>query len=155
MNIVLLGYGSIGKYYLKLLKRFNYENIFIIDLVNSEKKISKNIYFLNFNKFKRKKIKADYAFICTPSNCHFEQAKYFIKNNVNVLIEKPFVLKYNDALKLVNLLKKRKIKCWTVFQNRINPSVKISKKLISKNYLGDINFIDCKLVWKRNKQYYN
>ena len=154
MNIVLFGYGSIGKYYLKILKKFKFNNLYIIDTFISQEKFPKNIHFIDFKSFKKKKIKADYAIICTPSNYHYEQARYFIKNNTNVLIEKPFVLKYSDGLRLINLIKRKKIKCWTVFQNRLNPSINISKKLINKNFLGKINLIDCKLIWHRDKKYY-
>ncbi len=154
MNIVLLGYGSIGKYYLKLLKKYKFNNIYIIDTKISKDKFPKGVYFSDFKSFKKKKIKTNYAIICTPSYNHYEQAKFFIKNNTNVLIEKPFVLKYSDGLKLINLVKRKKLKCWTVFQNRLNSSIKISKKLINKDFFGKINLIDCKLTWHRDKKYY-
>lgn len=155
MNIVIVGYGSIGKYYLSLIKKLNFKNIYIIESKVKQKKINNNTYLYNFQDFAKKNIIVKFAIICTPSNLHFEQAQFFLNNDVNVLIEKPFVLKYKEGLKLKNLSRNKKLRCWTVFQNRLNPTIQLLKKQLSKNFFGNINFIDCKLIWSRDKKYYN
>ena len=57
-------------------------------------------------------------------------AKLAIKNNINLLIEKPLVLNIDNAKKLIKLSKSYK-KCWIVFQNRYNKAINKLKKEIS------------------------
>ena len=82
----------------------------------SLKKKIKNIYFFNKIENIPNKKNITHAIIATPSNLHFDLAKFFIKNRVNILIEKPFVLKSTDAKKLINMSSKIDKKCWVVFK---------------------------------------
>ena len=156
MNICLIGFGSIGKIYYDLIKKnFNFSNFYIVDnSIKFEKKI-KNIYFFNKIENIPNKKNITHAIIATPSNLHFDLAKFFIKKRVNILIEKPFVLKSTDAKKLINMSSKIDRKCWVVFQNRTNKSIEFLKKLIANNFFGDITLIRGSLIWSRDFNYYN
>lgn len=155
MIITIFGYGSIGKYYLKILNKNKFKKIYIVDQNIKKIRKYKNLIYVNDLYFIKNKIISNYAIICTPSHLHYKNAEYFLKNKCHVLIEKPFTLKYSDAFKLVNIKNKSKLKCWTVFQNRLNEPIKLLKKFIKIQILGEIQFIDCKLIWKREKKYYS
>ncbi len=152
MNIVIVGLGVAGKHYLDLLKNTKKANLFIID----EKKIDKSINYkiISFEKIKKEKIYFDFAIIASPSGLHFKHAEFFLKRKTNVLIEKPFVLRIDQAKKLINIAKNNKLKCWTSLQNRYNLSLIMLKKELRKKSLGKINLIDCTMLWHRNKKYY-
>lgn len=153
MNILIVGFGTAGKYYFNLLKKFSKINkIFVSDI----KKIKKSHEYkiINFEISEIKKNKITYAIIASPSNLHYEQARVLIKQNINVLIEKPFTLNLNHAKKLINILKNRKIKCWVVFQNRFNLAIQKLKKIVKKKKIGSIFLVDCSLIWSRDKNYY-
>ena len=153
MNIVIVGFGSAGKYYLDILKKNkNIKKIFVIE----EKKITSDRFFeqTDFKKIIKEDIKIDYAIICTPSGYHYKSAKFFIKRKVNVLIEKPFVLKLMHATELIKLVKKNNVKCWVVFQNRYNLAISKLKKIIKSKTLGKISLVDAVLIWHRNHAYY-
>lgn len=152
MNVVIVGLGNIGKVYFKLLKKENKINQ--IYLIDEKEDKSKGIH--NFNSFNDAKISnLNYAFICSPSHLHFKHAKYFLEKKIPVLIEKPFVLKIDDAKELIKISKDNKTKCYTAYQNRFNKSLQQLKKIYSsKKKLKDIFFIDMKLFWKRDKKYY-
>lgn len=45
----------------------------------------------------------DYAIICTEDHTHFEIAEYFIKRNINVIIEKPVTLSFAKSKLLLDL----------------------------------------------------
>ena len=155
MIIAILGYGSIGKYYLSLVRKYSPKKIYIIDDKIKIKKNIKNCVFIDFDDFKLNNIKVKFAIICTPSFLHFEHAKYFLNANTNVLIEKPFVLSLNHAKRLINLKLKNKTKCWVAFQNRYNKSIIQGKKILDKKIYGKVFFVDAALYWHRNKKYYS
>jgi predicted dehydrogenase len=153
MNVAIIGTGNVGKIYLSILKKNKTINkIYFVDKFENSKK---NI--ISFNKFKNlKNVKIHYAFICSPSNLHYEHAKFFLKRKIPTLIEKPFVLKLNDANKLVKLSKLNKVSCYTVFQNRFNASlIELKKKILNLKKKKKIFYVDFKLFWKRDKIYYS
>lgn len=78
MRILLIGYGYWGKIWEKTIKKSDNILVDIIDL-----------YFFNNNLADINLESYDSAIIVTPINSHFENAKFLIKNNKNVLIEKP------------------------------------------------------------------
>jgi UDP-N-acetyl-2-amino-2-deoxyglucuronate dehydrogenase len=153
MNVAIIGTGNVGKIYLSILKKNKKINkIYFVDKFENPKK---NI--ISFNKFKNlQNVKIHYAFICSPSNLHYEHAKFFLKRKIPTLIEKPFVLKLCDANKLVKLSKLNKVTCYTVFQNRFNASlIELKKKILNLKKTKKIFYVDFKLFWKRDKIYYS
>ena len=153
MNVVIVGFGTAGKYYLDILKKSSkIKKIFVID----KRKIKKNNFFnqTSLNEIEKKNIKINYAIICTPSGYHYEPSKFFIKKKANVLIEKPFVLKLKHAAELISLSKKKNTKCWVTFQNRYNLAITKLRKIIKKRTLGKISLVDSVLLWHRNHKYY-
>ena len=147
MNILIIGFGNIGKHYYKLCKKRGY-NVYINDPIKSE---IKNLNYIELENIKKYKI--DFGIVCTPSGSHYDNASFLIKNNIHTLIEKPLVLKINDAKKLINLKKNKKIKCWVSFQNRYNKATKLFKRKYSKD--KGIFMLNANLMWHRDKQYYN
>ena len=153
---IVVGFGTAGKYYLELFKKFKIvKKVYVIEK-------DKNIIIKESNFIKRcdlsevrKNLKLiNFAIISTPSYLHYKYAKYFLENNIEVLIEKPFVLKLDHAKKLSELSIKKKLRCWVTFQNRHNLAITKLKKEIKNNSLGKINLVDCSLFWHRNKKYY-
>lgn len=148
-NVLIIGYGNVGKFYESILKKNHKINTFIFD-----NKIRNNkINFTSFVDVQKNINRFSHVIICTPSNLHFKYAEFFLKNKINVLIEKPFVLKIQHAQKLIKL-KNKDLKCWTVLQNRYNKSVINLKKILSKKKLKAF-FVNVQLMWNRSKEYYN
>ena len=155
MNIAIIGYGAIGKHYIEQLKKFkNINKIYIIEN-NIIKNLDKKYSIIKFSDIKNKKIKIDYAIICTPSGSHFNHAKFFLEQKINTLIEKPFVLSVKDAKKLISIKKRNNIKCWVAFQNRHNLAITQAEKIIKSQKFGKPFFVDAALYWHRSKSYYS
>ncbi len=153
MNILIVGMGGVGLHYLELLKKFkNIKNIFIIDEI---KYSNKSIKQITLKSIIDKKVKIDFAIICTPSGLHYKFAKFFLKRKINTLIEKPFVLSLDHAKELIKLKKRNKTKCWVAFQNRHNSAVNQGLKVVKKRKFGKPFFVDAALYWHRSKKYYS
>lgn len=154
MNILIIGFGNVGKYYFSLLKKNQVvKKIYVCEKIRLPKNSNFSQISFDINIIKEKKI--SHAIICTPSNLHFKFSKILALNRINLLIEKPFVLNLKEAKKLININKKNKKKCWVSFQNRCNLAVQRAKKLIKKKIIGNIFLLDCCLFWSRNKKYYD
>ncbi len=154
MNVLIVGFGVAGKHYFEILKKDKkIKKIYIFDKYRIKK--NKHITQIDFNINLIKKLNIKFAFISTPSNLHFKYSKILLQNSINLLIEKPFVLKLSDAKTLINLNKNKKVKCWVAFQNRFNLAIQKLKKTVNKKVLGNIFLVDCSLLWKRDKKYYS
>ena len=153
MNILIIGFGTAGKFYLKILKKLKKVNIYIHDPHIKNFNYKNKIHKISSRDLK--KLNITHGIIATPSNLHYKYASLLLQNSINILIEKPFVLKLSHAQKLINLSISKNVKSWVVFQNRFNVAVKQMKKLIKINKIGNIFLVDCALIWKRDKKYYS
>ena len=154
MNILFLGLGSIGQRHLRNLISLNKKIKFyairkkysapLLDnknkIINGDiKKKYKITYLKKFSEIKKKNIKLDAAFICTPSIFHISQAIWLIKNNINVFVEKPLGSDDKKVGDLIKALKKNtQVKAMMGFQLKFNPIINRVKRLISKNFIGII-----------------
>lgn len=152
MKIVVVGLGVAGNHYINILNNNKSYEIYVLDDIKIKKSIKYKI--ISFKEIVTKKLIFDYAIICTPSGLHFKHASFFLKRGSNVLIEKPFVLKLNHATKLVEIAQKKKLKCWTVLQNRYNLATSKLFNELKRKKIGKINLVDCTMLWHRNEKYY-
>lgn len=102
--------------------------------------------------------KIDGIIISTEPKAHMIYAKWAIKNNINILMDKPITAPinpstdkksaqkiYNDYLKLKNLLKKSKSKFYVVCQRRSHQGYALIKKYLEEfisEYQVPISYID-------------
>ena len=105
------------------------ENVGIIDSFFQDSK-----FFFKFNEFikfiSKNKKAIDYLVICAPNYLHFFYIKLGIKYNLNVICEKPLVLKINEIKKIKSLKKKYTKKIYCILQLRLNKNLqKIQRKI--------------------------
>tara|TARA_B100001063_G_C16747634_1_gene548445 strand:+ start:1003 stop:2013 length:1011 start_codon:yes stop_codon:yes gene_type:complete len=153
MNILIIGFGVVGKYYFKYLKKNkSIKNIFIYN----DFKLPKNSNYkqIDFDLVKIKRNKIKHAIICTPSNLHYKYSKELAKNGINILIEKPFVLQIKHAKELIAINKNNNLKCWVAFQNRCNSAIQKVKKYLTQKKIGNVFLADCSMIWSRSRKYY-
>ena len=110
-NIVIVGHGYWGKNLERVIQKNKkiFNLVGIVD-INYKTKKSENIYFFNnFNDFLDSNLEVDCAVISTPATEHYELTKAALQNNINCLVEKPFVLRAKQATELFSLAKKKKV----------------------------------------------
>jgi len=139
-KIILAGLGSVGKFYLRSLIKYNYN--FIVFDPHIKKK---NFYFNKYKDLARELNHNEYthAIICSQADTHFYNFNFFLKYGVkNFLIEKPMG---NNLLNLYNIKKKELDSNLRIISNYKWSVVKLNdqiKKIEKKFKMGEMyNFI--------------
>ncbi len=108
-NIVIVGHGYWGKNLERVIQKNKmlFNLVGIIDIKYKTKKIKNIHYFNNFGDFLDSNLQVDCAVISTPATEHYKLTKDALNNNINCLVEKPFVLDTKQATELFSLAKKK------------------------------------------------
>jgi len=81
----------------------------------------------------------DTVFLCVPDELKESLIDYCIKNNKNILVEKPLILKNLSKLNKINkLLVDKKLILYSAYNHRFEPHFVALKKIIEKKKLGRI-----------------
>jgi len=154
----ILGLGRVVDIRLSKLFKYELKNAKVNCVYDVDNKKNKKFqeYFNckisnNLNDFF--KVKNDYVYIATESGNHFKHIIMCLKNNKNVIVEKPPVLKIDQLIYLDKLARNKKLKLYTIFQNRFNKSVQYLKKILKNK--NEIIFADLSLIWSRKQSYYS
>ena len=126
MQVGLLGYGYWGKKIFSKLKKLT--NVEIAWVYTSQ------------DKWWVDTIDLDWVFIATPNDTHFKQVKYFLKQGINVLCEKPLTPTYEQSKELFNLAEKYNVKLYVddVFNFRTE---KLDTNIFQQN--------DIEVIWNK------
>jgi|TARA_Y100000031_G_scaffold141620_1_gene170332 CMP-N,N'-diacetyllegionaminic acid synthase len=144
-QILISGYGSIGRKHASILSRlFNKKNIIIL----TSQKLS------NFRTIKSVReirgINPHYIVICNPTSDHVNKIKYIESNFKNkvVLVEKPLFSKFNKF----NI---KKNKFYVGYNLRFNPIINFLKKKIRSKKIWNVNLFCGSYLphWRNNIDY--
>ncbi|MCP3955928.1 MAG: Gfo/Idh/MocA family oxidoreductase [Desulfobacterales bacterium] len=80
----------------------------------------------------------DGVIICTPNHTHVDLCLECFDMGINVLVEKPLALTYQDALRIKQRANETNCVCMVGYCTRFWPSVQIVKKLLGNKALGDV-----------------
>lgn len=92
----------------------------------------------------------DAVIIATPTDTHSEIAINCLKSNVNVLIEKPIALNYNEAKEINSTAKKYKKIVMVGMNLRFRPDAMLMKSFLSSGELGELFYIKCSWIRKKS-----
>tara|TARA_R110001592_G_scaffold39517_3_gene130150 strand:- start:4425 stop:5429 length:1005 start_codon:yes stop_codon:yes gene_type:complete len=93
--------------------------------------------------------------ILTPNSLHKEQSIYALKNKCDVLIEKPVAFVAKDVKLIQKIASENSQKAYCVLQVRLNQTVNLTKKILSKNLLGEIRGFSFTQRWQRPLEYFS
>ena len=122
-------------------------------LAKVEKEYSINIYTDLEELIKKEK--PDIISIATPDPYHFEPAKTAIKNNIDVLVEKPLATNRKECEELIRLAETHNVKIGVDFHKRWDPaSINLKLELekedtgkIVRGYVSMDDIIDVPVNW--------
>ena len=142
-NVLIAGFGSIGKRHFEGLLKSNFDiNLYIIEPFLTKRDFSKlTKKYLNINSIRtfsyiiNFKVEFDLAIISTNSNIRSKILRKIISKNYvkNLILEKILFQKYTDYNEILRLLKNKKINTWVNCPRRIYEFYKFVKKNILAN----------------------
>jgi len=97
----------------------------------------------------------DVCSICTESGYHAEIALYCLNHNKHVIVEKPMAMSISDANKMIKTAKQNNLKLAVCHQNRFNTTIQKLRQAVEKGRFGRIFAGTAKILWNRNKAYYD
>ena len=136
-NVLIIGCGSIGSRYLRLLSELNFQ----VSCYDKEKiNISPSINNVNFFNTIEDSIDSnpDFIIISTPPSAHLSCLRMAIRSKAKILLEKPLASTKEDSKVILEIAKKNKGRIWCVANMRYHPAF----KTIEKNFknLGKIYY---------------
>jgi len=136
MRGAIIGVGKAGSLHLKFLEKFKeIKKIYLVD--TDPKKIS-SYPFEGYSHYSSLKDKIEFAIISVPTVYHYEIAKFFLKNKIPILVEKPIAASLKEAKHLLTLSQKNKTLLFVGHTERYNKVYQAVKKKIKNPY-----FIEC------------
>jgi predicted dehydrogenase len=86
------------------------------------------------------KEKLDGIVICSPHTFHFEQIKIALEKGIDVLVEKPAVCSYEEAVEIRKIMEKTGKKVVVAYQRHYMPLFNSARKIIEERF-GKIVFL--------------
>ena len=156
-NVCIVGYGAIGPVHAAGITHAKNARLYAVCDINPDRiKRCQTIYenVIGYEDFyemlKDKKINS--VHICTPHYLHYEMITAALAAGKTVVSEKPVTITREEFDKL--LANKNRDKLALVFQNRLNPCIKMLKTIIEEKKLGEIQCARAILTWNRTREYY-
>ena len=102
-----------------------------------------------------RKTSADVVNICTPHGLHAPMAIEAANAGKDILVEKPMALTVEDTYRMDEAARKNGVRLMVVWQNRHNVPIKLAKKALEDNALGQVYIVHCNVLWNRPQSYYD
>lgn len=96
----------------------------------------------------------DVMHICTPHYLHTPMAAYALSKGINVFMEKPPVISYEQLDELKAAVAGSKARLGLCYQNRYNRCVQFAKQMIASGEAGKILGARGLVTWYRDAPYY-
>ena len=148
-----MGYGKFGKIYEKELKKF--ENFKIVKIYRKKKIKNKKFDVIDYKKKIDKNLDLNAVIIASDIKSHYQIAKYFIYNNISIILEKPACETLSQILELKKKIKKRNISLIVNYSDTFNENyISLIKNLkkIGKIQKIKAEYASTKTIYKTNKK---
>ena len=131
IRTAVVGAGKMGSIHAKVYSKLAQSDFVAVVDIDRQKaqKLAKRYNCAAFNRSSDLIGKVDAATIATPTEHHAELAKYFIQNNIAVMIEKPLAASVKEAREIVELAQKSDAVVAVGHSERCNPLVQAMKRL--------------------------
>ncbi|KPJ67300.1 MAG: UDP-N-acetyl-D-glucosamine dehydrogenase [Coxiella sp. DG_40] len=134
IKCAVVGVGYLGKFHAE--KYAKLPNAELVAVCDTDEKCCHEIATLhNVNAIKNYQEllgKINAVSIVVPTTCHYSIAKFFLDNNIHVLLEKPITNTVEEANELINIAKMNKLILQIGHLERFNPVLMALKNTLEK-----------------------
>ena len=134
MKVAVIGVGYLGKFHAQ--KYAHLEGVKLVGVCDSNydqaKQIATELNTKAFSDYKKLADKVDAVSIVTPTQLHFQIAKFFLTNKVHVLVEKPITSKVVEADELIKIANDEQLILQVGHLERFNPALMKASELLDK-----------------------
>ncbi|MHA1820929.1 MAG: Gfo/Idh/MocA family protein [Promethearchaeota archaeon] len=110
-------------------------------------KIPENHLFTDLEKALDELSDIDAVVIATPNRFHYDQSQMVLKHNLNLILEKPIVETWEEAVSLVKSLDKSGKKGCVGQTMRGEPKLRYLAKMLNEGIIGDISQLNFQSHW--------
>ena len=137
-----IGFGRMGITHFSILNTHPSVKIVAIcdasnTLLNVIRKYMEIDFYDNYQKM-MEEVDLDFVLISTPADSHAEIIKAAIDRNLNIFVEKPFVLKTSDGINILAHENEKNLVTQVGYVNRFNEVFVEVKRLIDSEVIGHI-----------------
>ncbi|MBI2474290.1 MAG: Gfo/Idh/MocA family oxidoreductase [Candidatus Taylorbacteria bacterium] len=137
-NILIIGYGSIGKRHFENLKSLGYSNLTVYD-PEAFKTAGLNV----LPELDPKKLKEfNAAIICSPTNLHLEHATICAKSGLAFFVEKPLLNNLAGLDELEQMVREKSLVTMVGCNMRFHPCLRFIKTYLESKKLGRVYSIN-------------
>ena len=145
LNWGIIGLGAIAQKFSEAFIQTTNSTLLAISSNNSQKLenfkrqffIEDRFVFKNYEDLINCK-EVDIIYIALPNSLHFQWIKECIKNNKNILVEKPATLNYEEIKGVKDSLKNKNIFFGEAFMYRYHPQIDYILQLIKSDEIGNL-----------------
>ncbi|RAP33032.1 oxidoreductase [Candidatus Marinamargulisbacteria bacterium SCGC AG-410-N11] len=150
LKVAVIGVGNMGKHHARNYTQI--KNVTLVSVCDIQESVANELAtqynckaYTCLNKMIENE-NLDAVSITAPTRYHYEIAKVVIKNNINLLIEKPISDNIEKSNELIKLAKKNNLTLMIGHIERFNPAVTKLKEIIDEGKLGKITSLISKRV---------
>ena len=167
MNVLVVGYGSIGRRHVSnLIKLDCIDEIIVYTKVkdNTIESADKKIRFIDASSIilsqSCKDIEIRFAIVANQTYKHIETALILAEKGIDLFIEKPISHNISRIDELNKIIQTKKIKVFVAYNLRFLPAIKYVKDQLAQEVLGDLYFAHIEAgyylpLWRKNIDYTN
>jgi predicted dehydrogenase len=115
------------------------------ELKLDEKRLYKNYLDMAEEEGKRND-KIDFVSIVTPNNTHYDIAKSFLENGINVMCEKPLTITLNQALELQQLANEKNLLFAVSYAYTGYSMIRYARELVKSGKIGEVRFVNSQYI---------
>ena len=137
VDIGIIGLGHMGKNHARVCSMVkNIKLAGVTDIIPQRaKQISSQFEVKAYNNYHEMLGKVNAVIIATQTAYHYEITKFFLKNGVHVLVEKPITINIEHAIELMNISKENNLKLAVGHIERFNPAYRVLKNILKNEKL--------------------
>jgi len=134
IKTAVVGVGYLGKFHAEKYNTIPNSDLIAVVDASSEvaQEIGKKLGVEGLTDYTELKGTVDAVSIVVPTQLHYKTAKFFLENNIHVLLEKPITTTVEEATELVAIASKNKLIFQVGHLERFNPAILALKGVINK-----------------------